>query len=44
MVGTKGGGAYWKGVGDGGGGGFIRNLKLRTGSISRGGLVAWDDD
>ena len=28
----------------GGGGGFIRNLKLRTGSISRGGLVTWDDD
>ena len=25
-------------------GGFIRNLKLRTGSISRGGLVTWDDD
>ena len=28
----------------GGGEGFIRNLKLRTGSISRGGLVTWDDD
>ena len=42
-MGTKGGGAYWKGVEEGGGG-FIRNLKLRTGSISRGGLVAWDDD
>ena len=43
MVETKGGGAYWKGVGDGGGR-VIRNLKLRTGSISRGGLVTWDDD
>ena len=29
---------------EGGGGGFIRNLKLRKGSISRGGLVTWDDD
>ena len=35
--GNEGGGAYWKGVEERGGG-FIRNLKLRTGGISeRGG-------